>query len=144
MPLIDLAKPAIHFDKISDILVKERLKIELKPKSIDCLYIDNGLLTLVEFKNTISINKKIDDIKMKIHDTLLLLNYLYHFDDSDFRLIEIVIVRKKAPVASNQKSSRHLMKLAESSCPPRLKFLQKAYRIKISSMNQDEYSNRIG
>ena len=141
--LINSEKPAINFDKASEVLVK-RLDIRQKPKSVDCLYLENEWLILTEFKNITKINKKIDDIKLKIHDSLLLLNFLYKFDEDDFRFTEIIIVQKgNAPVASNQKSSSHLKGLANSSCPPRLKFLQKGYRIKISSMYQDEYLKRI-
>jgi len=103
--LIDSPKQAINFDKVSETLIKKKLNLKLKPKSVDCIY----------------------------------------FDERDFRSTEVVLVRKgNTPVASNQKSNNHLKKLADSSCPPRLKFLQMAYRIKISSMYQDEYSKRIG
>jgi len=140
--LIDSSKQAIDFNKVSEALVREKLNIKLKPKTLDCIYLDAGLLVLVEFTN--SLNKQLDDIKLKIHDSLLLLNFLYNFDENDLRSIEIILVRKgNAAVASNQRSNNHLKNLADSSCPPSLKFLQKAYRIKISSMCQDEYLKRI-
>jgi len=110
---------------------------------MDCLYVEDDVLFLVEFKNVVKINKKIDDIKMKIHDTMSMMNYFYDFNDLDFELIKIVIVNKPSESSPTGMFGKHMNQISKSSCPPRLIFLEKVYRIKISVMDSDEFLEKM-
>ena len=115
------------------------------PKSIDCLYIKEGTLYLVEFKNKFKIARGdyLDDIKPKIHDSLSSLNHFYKLNESDFQQIEIIIVHKAKKSISKSVSHERLNKKSASSCPNPLIFLQNVYRIKISKMTSDEFFQKI-
>ena len=138
MYLIDSDKEAIDFDLVSEALTKE-LKVQ-KPKSVDCLYVEAEKLFLVEFKNQKKINK--DDIKLKIYDSLSLLNYFYKLDEGE--IIEMIIVRKgNAPTSTAVEISSYLNVLADSHCPTWLKFIEQTHRVKISMIYQDEYFKQL-
>lgn len=137
--LLDSSKGAFDFDKISEEVSKNILRCK-KPKSVDCLYIDNDNLFLVEFKN--STKNKWDDIKMKVQDTILLLNYLYNFSNSEFKSIQVIIVTAKSD-SPNRGNRRHLDSRAQSSCPSRLLFLEKVYQVNISTVECDKYAESV-
>ena len=148
MHLVDSTRIVIEFDYVSEELAKE-LNVE-KPTSVDALYIQDGKLCLVEFKNT----DKFDDsdkkkgkdyweeVKMKIHDTLVILQRFDYISWADFPLIQIIVVRK-----FNSKDRTRVLEMQKAGKTPRLNmklnFLQKAYQTNIFDMNPDEYKKLI-
>lgn len=141
--LVDSNKVAFNFDKVTEVWAKEKLKCHTQaiPKSVDCVYVEEDYLFLVEFKNTTKIDNS--DVKAKIHDSLSLLNYFYTFEQLDFQRIEVVLVRKEKESTSKELMHKRLNQLSNSSCPPSLDFLQKVYRIKISKMTCHEFLQYI-
>lgn len=141
--LIDCEEPKMfHFDKISGQVMKEQYKCN-ETRSIDSIYFKDGRLFLIEFKNTKKI--KTDQIKMKFHDSMLILHDHFYFTKSDFRNTEFIIVSKKDTLSMKENEGRagireHLNKLAKSSCPAKLLFLEKGYGIKVSHMSVEEVS----
>jgi len=135
----DLRKVVVDFDEVAKYWAKNKLGCET-PKSMDCLYVKEKKLHLVEFKNQKHIKKReyLDGIKPKIHDTLSILNYFYSFEQSDFERIEVTIVHKEKNTPK-EVGRRNLDKKADSSCPSALKFLQKVYQIKISKLTITEF-----
>ena len=136
----ELDKVVFNFDQISETWAQKRLGCR-KPKSIDTIYIDDGKLHLIEFKNTSRVDHR--DVKAKIHDSLALLNYFYEFEQSDFNRIEIILVRKEKPKSSKAVMRKHANYKSESNCPPSLEFLQKVYRVNISKITNDDFLQYI-
>ena len=139
--LIDSNKVAIDFD-----IVSEKLTSTLgvsKPRSMDCLYVEDSELVLVEFKNKRRIEGKLkEDIKLKIYASLALLKYCYQLGKDE--IAEIIIVKKGGiSVQTSVEIGLHFDKMANSSCPTWLKFIEKTHGIKISMMNQDDYLKRL-
>jgi len=143
---LDLEKVVVCFDDVAKNWAKDENKLDCEtPKSMDCLYVKDKKLCLVEFKNKKHIKKReyLNGIKPKIHDTLSILNYYYGFEKSDFAGIEVMIVHKEKEVSPKKESHNRLSKIADSSCPPSLEFLQKVYRIKISKITSVEFLENL-
>ena len=144
---------AINFDKAKLVLMQEWFeewkRKKMKPAeftSVDCLYIQNGKLFLVEFKNTENINNK--DVKVKIQDTLALLSRFYSIERDDFSHIEIILVRKFKSISSTDaKRSIREFPNKKANYVPRfsthLDFLQKVYQTKISVLSPTDYEKLI-
>ena len=142
--LSESLKKAVNFDDVARDKADKLLQVQT-PKSVDCLYLENGKLSLVEFKNKKRIEgREKENIKLKFHDTLVLLNYLYEFDRSDYSKIELILVKKRKEKQVIDEFERNMDLASKSSCPDWLKFIEKTYGIKISMMHQDEYSKRVG
>ena len=137
----DINGDVFDFDEIKESWAKNKFECE-DPKSLDCLYVKNETLYLVEFKNKVKIKKQeyLGDIKLKIHDSLSMLNYLYGFEKTDFQQIEVIIVSK---ASSEVQFSKYMNKISGVSCPKALEFIQTIYRIKISKMTNDEFLQKI-
>ena len=150
---IESDKAVINFDDAKQVLMKEWFE-EWKRKnwrtaeftSVDCLYIQNDKLFLVEFKNTENVNNK--DVKIKIQDTLALLSRFYSIERNEFSHIEIILVRKfKSTSAYNAKRSIREFPNKKANYVPRfsthLDFLQKVYQTKISVLSPTDYEKLI-
>ena len=110
------------------------------PRGVDCLYVKDETLFLVEFKN----QAKVDyvEIKGKIYDTLALLSFFYSLDRSEFSDIEILIVKK-----FSRNEEMELIINRKTKKPRRisthLDFLQKIYQTKITVLSPIEYEALI-
>ena len=116
------------------------------PKGVDCLYIQNGKLFLVEFKNQTKVDNK--DVKIKIHDTLALLSSFYSIERSEFSQIEIILIRKFKSTSSyaSKKNMRDFVNKKANFVPrfsTHMDFLQKVYQTKISVLSPTDYEKLI-
>ena len=137
--LIKSEKMVINFDEVSRVLAKE-LQVA-KPSSVDTLYIQDGLLYLVEFKNTTT--PKPDEVRVKVHDTLAILKLSGYITDDDHQFIKMILVRKFKGTA--RKERRRLENAGlQLQLKKGLDFLQKAYPlVEFFDMNPDDYSESI-
>lgn len=135
--LVTIETEAFDFDEISEEVAKSHYQCK-KPKSVDCIFLKDQIIHLVEFKN--SGNNKWEDIKMKVHDTMLLLDSVYDLNISDHQSMKVIVVTKKSE-DPRTRMSHHMNKLAGSSCPSKLKFLKDAYKVDISTVMSDEFES---
>lgn len=135
--LVTIEREAFDFDEISEEVAKFHYQC-IKPRSVDCVFLKDQIIYLVEFKN--SSKNKWDDLKMKVHDTMLLLDSVYDFNISDHQSMKVIIVTKNCE-DPRARMSHHMNKIAGSSCPSRLKFLKDAYNVDISTVMSDEFES---
>ena len=83
-----------------------------------------------------------EEVKMKIHDTLAILQRFNYLTYDDFSLIQIIIVRK-----FNSKEVTRILEMRKAGKVPklnmRLNFVQQAYQTNIFDMSPDEYKKLI-
>jgi len=137
--LVKSEKVVINFDEVSKILAKE-LQVA-KPSSVDTLYVQDGLLYLIEFKNTTK--PKPDEVRVKVHDTLAILALSGYITDADHHFIKMILVRKFKGTA--RKEGR---RLENAGLQPQLRkgldFLQKVYPfVEFFDMSPDDYKELI-
>lgn len=137
--LVSIEKEAFNFDIISEEIAKFYYQCK-KPKSVDCIFQKDDTIYLVEFKN--SGNNKWDEIKLKVHDTMLLLDSVYDLSILDHKSMKVIVVTKNSE-DPRKRISNHLNRRAGSSCPSRLKFLKDAYKVDISTVMSDEFESNF-
>lgn len=115
-----------NFDQIKDILVSEFIDPKCRPpKSLDSLIFENEKMIFFEFKNTSLSTNVLNDIKMKIYESVFLMIKKYSLLPQDFNGTKIYLIYK----GDERAPSTH--KFTDGLCPNNLLFMQEALDIKI-------------
>lgn len=129
--------PVFNFDSIVQ-HVTDQSKCFLTPSSLDSLYIENGKLMFVEFKNMIWSKIKSSDIQLKIHESIALLKMEYGLRDEDFEGCTIYIVHRAHP--NMPPTHRHFHSLRT---PDKFKFIENVFKVNVVRYLADDFESTL-
>lgn len=129
--------PVYDFDLIAHHVTDEAKRF-LTPSSLDSLYIENGKLTFVEFKNMKWSKINSSDLQLKIHESIALLKMEYELRDEDFYESTIYIVHRPNP--DTPSTHRHFHSL---HTPKKYKFIENVFRVNVIRYMADDFENAL-
>lgn len=131
-----------NFDDIKDSLVKKLSNPKsMPPDSLDSLFLEKNDLVFFEFKNTILNNKLLNEIRMKIYESIVLIGHQYSLDIEDIKGTKIYLIHK----TDIDRPETH--RYTNGLCPNILFFLEDALGVEIikyDAQTFEKYLNSYG
>lgn len=133
----DTDLPVYNFDSIVQNITTQFGRF-LTPSSLDSLFVENGQMTFVEFKNMEWRNIKLSDVQLKIHESITLLKMKYGLKDEDFHGTTVYIVHRPNPDVPATHRHHHSLNI-----PGKFKFIEASLQIRVIRYMADDFQAQL-